>query len=78
MKQTANLKLNKPDIQDYVKVSDLNENADILDEAINQINSTLNKKLSKSTSIAKIIISSEVNNDDGEEDGTILLHLEEV
>ncbi|MCB5007531.1 hypothetical protein LGW19_10135, partial [Streptococcus mutans] len=34
MKQTEHLKLNKPDLEDYVKVSDINENMDILDNTL--------------------------------------------
>ena len=38
MQETPNLKLKKPDLTDYVNVSDLNENADAIDAAV-----TLNK-----------------------------------
>lgn len=36
MKKTTHLELNKPELTDYVNVEDLNENADIIDEAINE------------------------------------------
>lgn len=34
MQKTAKLGLNKPDLTDYVNISDLNENMDVLDEAV--------------------------------------------
>lgn len=37
MQKTPKLQLNKPDLNDYVIVSDLNENMDILDEAVSEL-----------------------------------------
>lgn len=42
MKYTGNLKLKKPELEDYVDVDDLNENMDILDEKVNGNSDTLN------------------------------------
>ncbi|MGE7837998.1 hypothetical protein [Viridibacillus arvi] len=38
MKQTEKLNLKKPDLTDYVNVSDINENMDILDAAVGKLN----------------------------------------
>lgn len=47
MQKTSKLGLNKPDLTDYVSIADLNENADILDEALGglQDGSTVIKEL---------------------------------
>jgi len=37
MQHTAKLNLNKPDLTDYVSVTDLNENMDILDIAVGEL-----------------------------------------
>ena len=37
MKYTTNYKLKKPDATDYVKVSDLNENADTIDSVVSEV-----------------------------------------
>lgn len=37
MKYTEKLKLKKPDLTDYVNISDLNENMDTLDAAVNEL-----------------------------------------
>ncbi|OMC81844.1 hypothetical protein BK128_21480 [Viridibacillus sp. FSL H7-0596] len=37
MKQTEKLNLKKPDLTDYVNISDLNENMDIIDAAVGDL-----------------------------------------
>ena len=44
MKRTKNLFLNKPDREDYVKVDDLNVNADITDEQLTLFKTKLETK----------------------------------
>lgn len=45
MKHTTKLNLNKPDLTDYVSIADLNENADILDEAVGTLDEDLTTHL---------------------------------
>lgn len=44
MKRTPNIFLNKPQSEDYVKVSDFNQNADIMDLEIANIQGELARK----------------------------------
>lgn len=47
MQKTPNLNLNKPDLTDYVDVTDLNENMDILDGAITDLGDSTDTELAK-------------------------------
>lgn len=47
MQKTTNYNLNKPDLTDYVDVTDLNENMDIIDEAIKNLETTTNAEVDK-------------------------------
>lgn len=47
MKYTDNLNLNKPDLTDYVDVTDLNENMDILDGAITDLGDNTDTELAE-------------------------------
>lgn len=43
MQTTANYNLNKPDVNDYVKIETLNENADIIDAKLKELEDNSNK-----------------------------------
>lgn len=53
MQKTAKLGLNKPDLTDYVNISDLNENMDVLDEAVGNAEDGLTTHLADDASTTK-------------------------